>query len=98
MPGRDVQSPHLLVEFLTAISRCHDSDSALHAASELVAEEFDAEVGAVVLGKTVRAVVGFGQREAPLAAIGDVAPGTRTTTLEGIGRCYTVTADWHAGT
>jgi len=98
MHSPDVQSPHRLVEFLTAISRCQDSAGALRAASELVAEEFDAEVGAVVLGQTVCATVGFGQREVPHAALGAIVPGMGSITLDGIGACHSLAAAWNAGT
>jgi diguanylate cyclase (GGDEF)-like protein len=98
MQGPDVQSPHRLVEFLTAISRCQDSAGALRAASELVAEEFDAEVGAVVLGQTVCATVGFGQRQVPQAALASIMPGTGNITLNGIGTCHSLAAAWNAET
>jgi diguanylate cyclase (GGDEF)-like protein len=98
MQSPDVQSPHRLVEFLTAISRCQDSAGALRAASELVAEELDAEVGAVVLGQTVCATVGFGQREVPHAALAAIVPGTGSIRLDGIGTCHSLAAAWNAGT
>jgi diguanylate cyclase (GGDEF)-like protein len=95
MEGPEVQSEHRLVEFLTAISRCQISAGALRAAAERVAEEFDAEVGAVVLGQTVCATVGFGQREVPYAALASVVPGTGNITLEGVGTCHSLAAAWH---
>ena len=39
---------HELVEFLTAVSGHQDADGATAAAAALAAEQFDAEVGAVV--------------------------------------------------
>ena len=60
-------SPHRLVEYLTAITRCTGTAAAVRTATELVAEEFDAEVGAVVLGDELASVVGFGRRTAPAA-------------------------------
>jgi diguanylate cyclase (GGDEF)-like protein len=98
MEGPEVQSEHRLVEFLTAISRCQISAGALRAAAERVAEEFDAEVGAVVLGQTVCATVGFGQREVPYAALASVVPGTGSITLEGVGTCQSLAAAWHTET
>jgi len=98
MQDPDVQSPHRLVEFLAAISRCQDCAGAMRCACELIAEEFDAEVGAVVLGQTVCATVGFGQRGAPHAALASIVPGTGSITLDGIGTCHSLAAVWNAGT
>jgi len=94
MPTAEVESPHRLVEFLTAISRCPSSADALQTAAELVAEEFDAEVGVVLVGHTVRATVGFGQAVVPRALLANVSPGAGVLTLEGIGRCDTLAAGW----
>ncbi len=89
---------HRLVEFLNEISRCDDVASALRSAAELVAEEFDAEVCAVIQGERVVATFGFGQAGPPDQALIDVAPGIGRATFEGLGPCTTLVAPWVAGT
>ncbi|MCL3861155.1 bifunctional diguanylate cyclase/phosphodiesterase [Actinotalea sp. K2] len=94
MVDGNVCSPHRLVEFLTALSRCLTTADAVRNAAELVAEEFDAEVGAVVLGGVLTAVAGFGQRPVPSAALTAMRPGTGVIELDSVGRCQTLAARW----
>lgn len=90
--------PHRLVEFLNTISRCDDVVSAISLAAELVAEEFDAEVGAVVVDGRLMMAVGFGQAGPPDQALTQVTPGIGEATLGTLGRCATLAAPWAAGT
>lgn len=90
--------PHRLVEFLNAISRCDDVVSAISLAAELVAEEFDAEVGAVLVDGRLAMAVGFGQAGPPDEALTRVAPGIGEATLGPLGACATLAAPWAAGT
>lgn len=90
--------PHRLVEFLNAISRCDDVVSAISLAAELVAEEFDAEVGAVLVGGRLAMAVGFGQAGPPDEALTQVTPGIGEATLGPLGPCATLAAPWAAGT
>ncbi len=87
-------SPHRLVVFLTALGRCSTSEQALRAAAEMVAEELDAEVAAVVAGSTVAAAVGFGQGAVPADALVGVRPGTGSADFAGVGLCDTMAAVW----
>jgi diguanylate cyclase (GGDEF)-like protein len=82
--------------FLTALGRCSTTPGVEQVAAELVAEEFDAEVGAVVLGHRVGAVVGFGLAPVPVDALVAVRPGTGTVDLPGVGRCHSLAAAWSA--
>jgi diguanylate cyclase (GGDEF)-like protein len=91
-------SPHRLVEYLTAITRCTGTAAAVSTATERVAEEFDSEVAAVVVGEELAAVVGFGRVPAPAAALLGIAPGVGTVVLPGLGECHTLAAAWRLGT
>lgn len=90
------QSPHRLVEFLTAVSAHEDAAGARGAAALLAAEEFDAEVGALVAGGFVEAAVGFGISPVPAASLLVVDPGTRVADIPGVGRCHVAAAVWEA--
>ncbi|HEX5898266.1 MAG TPA: EAL domain-containing protein, partial [Solirubrobacteraceae bacterium] len=59
------RSSHQLVEFLTAVSDHQDADGATAVAARLAAEQFDADVGAVLIGDALAAAVGFGMAPAP---------------------------------
>ncbi|KGM13231.1 putative bifunctional diguanylate cyclase/phosphodiesterase [Cellulomonas bogoriensis] len=98
MNQHDGLSPHHLVEFLAAISRCEDSEAAARTAAELVAEEFDAEVGAVVIGGELVSAVGFGRQDPPRRTLLAVEPGTGVVDVDDVGTCQTVAAVWKAGT
>lgn len=97
MSAADGLSPHQLVEFLTAISRCVDSAVGTRTAAELVAEEFDAQVAAVVIADAVVCTVGLGRSPSPADALVALPRGTGTIDIEGIGTCATLTASWKAG-
>src|SRR5690606_11159829 len=79
--------PHRLVEFLPAISRSDDPVSAARTAAELVAEEFDAEVGAVVVDERLATAVGFGGADVPQEALAAARPGATLTRLGVLGEC-----------
>lgn len=89
--------PHRLVEFLNAISRCDDPTSATRSAAELVAEELDAEVGAVVVEDRLITAVGFGASDVPTGALLAARPGAGAADLGDLGVCDTLTAPWAAG-
>lgn len=89
---------HRLVEFLGTISRCGDGASAVRSATELVAEEFDAEICAVVVDGRLVAAFGFGAAAVPEDTLTAIAPGIGRTTFAGIGPCSTLAAPWAAGT
>ena len=91
MPQR---SSHQLVEFLTAVSGHQDADGATEAAAELAAEQFDAEVGAVVIGDALAAAIGFGAAAAPAAELVRARTGGEQVELSGIGRCHVAIASW----
>ncbi|MBZ0331795.1 EAL domain-containing protein [Halomonas sp. ANAO-440] len=97
LSAHDLQSPHQLVEFLTAISRCENVIEATRTGAELIAEEFDAEVGAVISNGKVVAAIGFGQQSVPESSLKSVSTGTGQATFETVGPCHTLAADWHAG-
>ena len=87
------RSSHQLVEFLTAVSGHQDADGATAAAAELAAEQFDAEVGAVVIGDVLAAATGFGAH-APAAELVQVRRWRRALELPGLGRCHLASAGW----
>ncbi|HWV85583.1 MAG TPA: EAL domain-containing protein [Capillimicrobium sp.] len=88
------QSPHQLVEFITAVAAREDGVSAVQAAAELASEEFDAEIGAVVVENRLGAAVGFGAGEPPAAALCAIRPGLGVADLDGLGRCHVAAASW----
>ncbi|MGJ7440970.1 putative bifunctional diguanylate cyclase/phosphodiesterase [Aquipuribacter sp. MA13-6] len=90
-------SPHRLVEFMTALGRCASVPTAHLVAAELVAEEFDAEVAAVVVDGRLVGHVGFGSTAAPEAMLVDIRAGTDRHDLPDVGPVHTLTASWHTG-
>jgi diguanylate cyclase (GGDEF)-like protein len=90
------QSPHRLVEFLTAVSAHENAFEARETAAQRAAEEFDAEIGAIIANGRVEAAVGFGADGTPAAALLSLAPGDRHVELPGLGRCHVATASWEA--
>ncbi|WP_380165561.1 putative bifunctional diguanylate cyclase/phosphodiesterase [Jannaschia sp. R86511] len=90
-------SPHRLVEFMTAVGRCPSVQAAHLVAAELVAEEFDAEVGAVVVDGRLEGHVGFGRDVPPEAHLLDVPPGSDRCDLPGLGSLHTLSATWRRG-
>ncbi|TVP43324.1 MAG: EAL domain-containing protein [Halomonas sp.] len=93
---QDLQSTHQLVEFLTAISRCTTIDDATRLGAELIAEEFDAEISAVISAERVVETFGFGQQRVPEALLKAVMPGIGNVEFDVIGSCHTMAAEWHA--
>ena len=87
-------SPHLLVVFLTALGRCSTTPEVVRTSAELIAEELDAEVGAVIADGRVGSAVGFGQDSVPDAVLVAVRPGSGVADLPGIGQCHTLAAAW----
>ncbi len=85
-------SPQRLVIFLTELGRCDTSEAVTRLAAELVAEEFDAEVGAIVSADGVLASVGFGTVAAPAELLAAVPSGVALTDLPGVGACHVMTA------
>jgi diguanylate cyclase (GGDEF)-like protein len=92
MPAK--RSAHLLVEFLTAVSGHHDADGATAAAAELAAEQFDAEVGAVVLGDALVAATGFGTGTIPATELVRIQTTALPVDLPGLGPCHLASANW----
>jgi diguanylate cyclase (GGDEF)-like protein len=85
---------HELVEFLTAVSGHQDADGATAAAAALAAEQFDAEVGAVVIGDALAAAIGFGAATAPAEQLVQARAGGEELELPGLGRCHLAIAIW----
>ncbi|MDQ7734143.1 EAL domain-containing protein [Halomonas sp. SpR1] len=94
---KELQSAHQLVEFLTAMSRCETVEDATRTVAELIAEEFDAEIGAVISAGRVVATFGFGQQRVPESLLKAVMPGVGEICFDGIGPCHTLSAEWQAG-
>ncbi len=88
------QSPHQLVEFITAVAAREDGVSAAQAAAELASEEFDAEVGAVIVGDRLEAAVGFGSAPPPAEALCAIRPGLGVADLRGVGIAHVAAAGW----
>ncbi len=84
------RSSHQLVEFLTAVSGHQDADGATAAAAGLAAEQFDAEVGAVVIDDVLAAATGF-EAQVELVQVHD---GDERLELPGLGCCHLATAGW----
>lgn len=93
----DLHSAHQLVAFLTAISRCETAGDATRTVAELVAEEFDAEIGVVISADRVVATFGFGQQDVPETSLKMVMPGTSEILLDAFGPHHTMAAEWCAG-
>ncbi len=93
----DEQSPHRLVEFLTAVGRHEHRTPAIRAAAELAAEEFDAEIGAVVIGDELGAVFGFGTSAVPARTLCAIRSGTGTADLGAAGVSHWAAASWDIG-
>src|SRR5919112_690832 len=70
-------STQQLTEFLAAVSSCPDEQAAIRVAVERAAEALESEVGAVVLGGRLVAVIGFPGGKAPEAELVSVAQGGR---------------------
>jgi diguanylate cyclase (GGDEF)-like protein len=85
---------HQLVQFLTAVSDHQDADGATAAAAELAAGQFDAAVGAVVIGDALAAAVGFGAATPPAAQLVHARPGGEELELPRLGRCQLAIATW----
>ncbi|MGO9956948.1 MAG: hypothetical protein ACLP50_13375 [Solirubrobacteraceae bacterium] len=92
MPDRG--SSHQLVEFLTAVSGCEQGRGATAVAAELAAEQFNAEIGAIIVGNTVSATVGFGGDAVPAEQLCRARPGQRTIELPTVGTCDVAVASW----
>jgi diguanylate cyclase (GGDEF)-like protein len=84
---------HQLVEFLTAVSADQDESAATAVAARLAAEQLAANVGAVVVGDSLRAVTGLGDG-APTAELAAIHPGTHLATLPGLGTCHVASCGW----
>jgi diguanylate cyclase (GGDEF)-like protein len=84
---------HQLVEFLTAVSADQDEGVATAVAARLAAEQLAANVGAVVVGDSLRAVTGLGNG-APTTELAAVGSGTRLATLPGLGTCHVASCGW----
>ena len=89
-----LRSSHQLVDFLTAVSDHQDADGATAAAAEMAAGEFDAEIGAVLIGNALAAAVGFGSAPAPAAELVHAQAGGSELELSGLGRRHLATASW----
>lgn len=85
-------SPQRLVIFLTELGRCDTSEAVTRLAAELVAEEFDAEVGAIVSSDGVLASVGFGSTEPPAELLTTLPSGVAVADMPGVGACHVMTA------
>ena len=86
---------HQLVEFLAAVSRHDDPAAAIAVAAELAAEEFDAEVGAVVIAGELAAAVGFGGHHGPPPDLAQQWTGAEVV-LPGVGLCHLAVSSWGA--
>jgi len=91
MPQRPA---HQLVEFLTAVSAHERADGVTGAAAELAAEQFGAEIGAVIVGDALVAAVGFGAAAPPATELMRAEAGSETLALPGLGTCHVAIAGW----
>jgi diguanylate cyclase (GGDEF)-like protein len=87
-------SSHQLVEFLTAVSGHEQGREATAVAAELAAEQFNAEIGAIIVGNEVSAAVGFGGDAVPVEQLCRARPGQRTIELPRVGTCDVAVANW----
>lgn len=85
-------SPQRLVTFLTALGRCDTPHDVTRLAAELVAEEFDAEVGAIVASERLLASVGFGSAVPPTELLTALPSRGSRTDMPGVGTCHIMTA------
>ena len=86
-------STQQLGEFLVAVSSYSDEASLLQGAIELAAEALDAELGAVLLGETVPASVGFPAGDVPVDELRGIADDQREfAVFPGLGRCSVLLA------
>ncbi len=85
-------SPQRLVMFLTELGRCATSAELTELAAELIAEEFDAEVGVVMASGEVVGSAGFGSAEPPADLSFSIPSGVAIVDIPGVGRCHTITA------
>jgi len=72
-------SAEQLTEFLAAITRAVDEDTAVRAAVERAAEALDCEIGAFVRGESVVTSVGFATGKVPVRELVEAADGRRAT-------------------
>ncbi len=93
----ELRSSHQLVEFLLAVSVHEEQREATAAAAELAAEQFNAEIGAIIIGNEVRAAVGFGSDVVPAEQLCRAHPGQRTIQLPREGACELAVASWAGG-
>jgi hypothetical protein len=98
MEETPLSSPQQLVEFLAAVSYYEDKATVLRGAVELASEAMESEVGAIVHGDEVLAVVGFAADSDPSAALLEVVA-NRASTLQipGAGTCTVVAVPLEAG-
>src|SRR5690349_1382726 len=87
-------SAHQLVEFLTAVSAHGRAEGATAAAAELAAGQFDAELGAVVVGDALVAATGFGASTPPAVELVGAPAEARTLALPGLGTQHVAVASW----
>ncbi|MCB2412100.1 EAL domain-containing protein [Demequina sp. TTPB684] len=85
-------SPQRLVVFLTELGRCATSVELTHLATELIAEEFDGELGLVLSANEVISAVGFGSSDPPAELLLSIPSGVSVVEIPGIGPCHTMTA------
>jgi diguanylate cyclase (GGDEF)-like protein len=86
-------STPLLVEFLAAVSSAADQLHAVRVAAERASRSLDAEVGAVLFGGSLSAVLGFPAGMAPERELAEAAAGERTVLhVPGAGECHVVVA------
>ncbi len=83
-------APDPLLRFLTAVTRCTDSATAVQVAAELAAEVLGAEAGAAVVGRATAAVAG--------TSPGLVGAGAALVTGPAADGVHRLVAAWHAGT
>jgi diguanylate cyclase (GGDEF)-like protein len=81
-----------LIEFLASLSRGADEAATLRAAVEGAVEAVEAEVGAVLVGGSVAASIGFPRGRVPVEALVALAGAAdRRADLPGIGPCWLMT-------
>jgi diguanylate cyclase (GGDEF)-like protein len=68
-------SAHHLVEFLASVTEEDDETRAIRRAVELCSESIGAEVGAAIVGGTLRCAVGFGTTSVPTRLLEELPPG-----------------------
>lgn len=80
-------SAHHLVEFLASVTEVDDEDRAIRRAVELCSESIGAEVGAAVVGGSLRCAVGFGTAPVPSALLEELPAGIWRGELGELGPC-----------